>query len=42
MFPAGITVAAPLVVIWTFPPEEVMVELLEKFPEPENAMLPTA
>jgi hypothetical protein len=42
IFPAGITVAVPLVVIPTFPPEEVIVVLFEKFPEPESVMLPVA
>jgi hypothetical protein len=36
------TVALPLVVIWTFPPEEVIVVLFEKFPEPDSVMLPVA
>jgi hypothetical protein len=42
MFPAGITVAVPLVVIPTFPAEDVTVVLFEKFPEPDSVMLPVA
>jgi hypothetical protein len=42
IFPAGMTVAVPLVVMPTFPAEDVTVVLFEKFPEPDSVMMPVA